>query len=199
MVITSCSPCHKHLGLLGLEQEAAHFWTRVDLLPVSKALHTGRQTPPTPLSPCQPRWAEGGAGTPCPGPSLQAVSRETLRGRDAFSLEGGGGEGRERGWNLEFGGTPTAFFRAGIYSPQGCQSPGPGRTVPLAEEHFGAPDCRGQHGDGLAPSGVTPTPGARGRDKRGEALPVSLGSGLGGQRMSPLCESDMILLWPFSG
>lgn len=57
-VIALCCPCCKHFGLFGVEPKAAHFWTRADLLAVSKATYVGRQTAPRPLSPCQPRCAE---------------------------------------------------------------------------------------------------------------------------------------------
>lgn len=83
--------------------------------------------------------------------------------------------------------------------------PGAGRTVPLAEAHFGAADSRGQHGHGLAPTAASASATGH-RDpytgQPGEATGSSshVPQLLAGQAEDvTLLLSDTVFLWTFSG
>lgn len=120
-------------------------------------VHGETNTTNTP-EPCQPRWAEGGAGTPCPGPSLQATSQETLRGRDAASMGGDFGEcpqlsaelgflsdGRNpRGWQSPIAAGRCLRLRRTVepLTPEGSTATGWPRAPPLPAGWRGHPAAR---------------------------------------------------------
>lgn len=197
-----CCPCHKHLGLLGAELKAAHFRTCVDLLPVSKASYRGGQTPS--LSPCQPHWAEGGAGTPCPGPSLQATSQETLWDRGAFSVAG------------IWGNAHISLQSRGLFSerrhPPGRQCPEPGRRRTLERLTPEGSTATGWHRPLPLPAPCPPGPRPASGSHQDDPYPrspeqaeargnsSSVPQVLAGQAEDvTLLLSDTVLLWPFLG
>lgn len=164
-VIALCCPCCKHFGLFGVEPKAAHFWTRADLLAVSEATYMVRQTAPRPLSPCQPRCAEGGAGAQHPGLSLQASDLPRFgkpRGCEVPSpwegIRGGcPGLSAKQRFLLSRTKPPWTAAPAAAGGMRGLAKGAwrweDGNSVWfLAEVHFGAADSRGQHADRLAPA-----------------------------------------------